>query len=43
MPPLRRTPSSFLVDQAVDRETQRQLAALAGVAADQRAAGVVEH
>ena len=31
------------VDQAVDREPQRQLASLAGMAADQRAAGFVEH
>jgi hypothetical protein len=32
-----------LVDQAVDGEAQRQFAALAGVAADQGAAGLVEH
>ena len=32
-----------LVDQPVHGEAQRELAALAGVAADQRAAGLVEH
>jgi hypothetical protein len=43
MPPLHITPARLLVDQAVDGEAQRQFAALAGVAADQRAAGFIEH
>jgi hypothetical protein len=36
------TPAGF-VDQAVDGKAQCQLAAFAGMAADQRAAGFVEH
>ena len=35
--------AQVFIDQAVDRKTQRQFLALAGVAADQRTAGFVEH
>ena len=35
--------AQVFIDQAVDRKTQRQFLALAGVATDQRTAGFVEH